>query len=290
MRMLHFTCIALLFSMPLVVFSQDTDVTKFLAWLNKKAAMECATQKGASLVAHCQTGESPNTPTKQGDWNDMCDAAYKTVTCDNLPSNMIPPGPDGTQLYKNFTICCEKCAGDNPGPDEAGKATACCAACPSPIDFFLFWAENSGPDCTNDTSLAKNCNDAAVGTADTFAGNSENAHYKPMCDKLAENVHCDGLTTDNLQKPPFTDFKDCCEKCNGSSYTTADEQMDCVAKKDCGAPPTTKPTPAPKTTSSETTEGGDSEGNSTDTSAPLLPPTAIWAKVIALTAMIAKLI
>merc|ERR1712226_1818125 len=62
-----------------------------------------------------------------------------------------------------------------------------------------------------------------------------------MCNKLAENVHCDGLKADNLQKPPFTDFKDCCEYCNASS-TKAEEQMDCVAKKDCGAPPATHTT------------------------------------------------
>merc|ERR550532_1952535 len=130
---------------------------------------------------------------------------------------------------------------------------------------------------------------AASYAADKFPGNSENAHYKPMCDKLAENVHCDGLKGDKIGESPYTDFKVCCETCNNTEHS-ANDRMDCVATKDCGALPTTKPTPAPKTTSSETTEGGDSEGNSTDTSAPLLPPTAIWAKVIALTAMIAKLI
>jgi len=323
MRMLLLSYIALLFSMPLVVSSEaTTDVTNFLKWLSINAQKKCtSTEDSSDLINDCKgvthdaVGDGPK-PSEDGAWTDMCYAAGETITCANLPSATGTQDPQGTDLYKNFTNCCTQCAVDNPSTDNAPQARGCCAACPSPIDFLLFWAEHKAQKGCEDTNLVTNCNGAALGAADTFPGKSLNAKYKPMCEKLNENVGCDHLKEEEIEKPPFTDFKDCCKICNGSSYKTADAQMDCVKDKNCGAPPTTHITgqttkkqttagpappgpPAPTTTTTvipkttTETEGEDSDGNGTgptDTSAPFLPPAAIWAKVIALTALIAKLL
>jgi len=311
MKMLLLSCIALFFSLPLVELSDPTadDVTQFLAWLDLNSNTECGQNLNSeTLISQCQAvdtnANSGPKPTVDGSWADMCDAAGKTVTCANLKSFLHE---DGTELYTKFKDCCNGCAGNDEYTGT--QYTNCCAACPGPIDYFLFWAENNASTACDaqPNTFSTDCK-----KPDTLGGDA--TKYTAMCNTLITNVGCDNLDASHIGESPYTDFEKCCQNCE--KKTTADDQMQCVHDDNCGAPPTThitgstgeKPTtvgpapptpPAPTTTTSvipkttTETEGEESDGNGTgptDTSAPLLPPIAIWAKVIALTALIAKLL
>lgn len=315
MRAQLLKCIAVLFSMPLVVFSggeAKDDVKNFLAWLDAKAATECVDKNGKTadnnLIDDCKIGKDVDPGSQPSDtnkWDDMCEAAGKTVTCVYLPNSSES---SDTKLYSEFKDCCTQCAKDNADVSEATKATACCAACPNPIDYFLFWAENDAATACSSNSKSFPSADCTK-PAKLGGKDAKDASYEKMCTTLENNVGCEGL--DDPDSPSFTEFKSCATGCK--TKDTVDQQMGCVEDTNCGyiAPTThttTKPAtagpptpPAPETTTSASvipkttteTEGEDSDGNGTgptDTSAPLLPPTAIWAKVIALTALIAKLI
>jgi hypothetical protein len=190
--------------------------------------------------------------------------------------------PSGTDLYTNFIDCCTQCAVDSP--DNGEESTACCAACPNPIDYLLFWAEHSDEtqQSCDDKTAATSCMTAKGNTASTFAGNDKGDHYKPMCDTLQANVPCDA---GKLKEAPYDDFKECCQKCQANN-AEPDKQMECVHDDNCGAPPTTHttghttekqttakpgppPPPAPTTTTTvipkttTETEGEESDGNGT---------------------------
>jgi len=289
----------------------NDDVKSFLQWVKSNAATSCGTNyNDQNLQAECSANhDDPPKPTTQGYWAGMCEAVATTVKCANVPSDKN--SDVGTELYKEFKTCCEGCGTQDSARD-------CCAACPNPIDYFLFWAENNASTevCGDQESWDKCVKPAKLGG--TVA---KGTSYAEMCTTLKTNVGCSELKAENFDKSPYTDFQECAKECKTKDVNNvapnADQQMQCVAESDCGAPPTTHttghttekqttagpappaPPPAPTTTATvipkttTETEGEDSDGNGTgptDTSAPLLPPTAIWAKVIALTAMIAKLI
>merc|ERR1711879_351940 len=189
----------------------------------------------------------------------------------------------------------------------------CCAACPNPILYFLYWAEH---DCKTDDDGCANKADAVDITTHcsnakpvSMTDGGEITQWKAMCTTLNDTIGCSGLQ--NQDNYPYSDFNTCCVSCekkDGENDPTPTQQMTCCA----ACPPethtttdktggTTTENPAPKsvvtTTAAPVTSAGKttedvSEATSTeqstsiDTSAPLLPPYAICAKIIVITALI----
>jgi len=167
----------------------------------------------------------------------------------------------------------------------------------NPIDTFLEWADG---DCTTgcgDSSTYKilsNCEAAMPQRMDVT-----DTDWNPMCATL-DGIGCTSITgKDKTYKAFKSHCTDCKTKDDGGKQSPGVNdafQMDCCAtfvvptEKTTAGPnkPTEKSTTTPDSSSEETTDATSTEPS--DTSSPLLPPNAICAKIIAITALIAQLL
>lgn len=266
------------------VSTKNDDVPGFVNWAEQTAYTECTSNGGqgdAADNAMAQACKNACTQDAQGThstaWDPMCDTLGHTIKCENIPDT----GKEN-ELFTAFIYCWDDCTSHN---------TSCCAECPNPVEFFLYWAEH---DCKNDVCrnssaqkhskvLRRYINADVINACIPAKPVSmtyyiENLSWSEMCVTLNDKIGCSGL-----QKPseyPYRDFKTCCVSCEKESDVVNDQMLCCA---DCW----TKITPP---TTESTTVTADNTTEESSTSAPLLPPTAIWAKVTILTAMIAQLL
>jgi len=311
--------IGILFCIQLQRVFADTannNVPGFVTWAKQTAYSSCNSgggqgDKDQTMINACNAACTDGTATTNT-WNSMCDTLGKTVKCANIPDTS---NGEDNELFTEFTTCCGAC-----DPTD----TKCCAECPNPVMYFLYWAEH---DCKTDVDACDSqedlkdftpeCNNAKP-VSITDAG--ESTQWDAMCTTLKEKVGCSGLQKQD--ENPYSDFNSCCEKCekkkDGQNDPTPTQQMTCCAATCCAdCPPVTPPTTvatvptnenktttpaehkqttaAPVTSAGKTTEDvseatSTEQSTSIDTSAPLLPSYALWTKVIALSALIAQIL